>query len=50
MMKIGELASKCESLIRITEKLYLTNISFSKSNFHGLPKVHKSKEINDVTQ
>ena len=31
--KIGELASKYESLLTKAEKLYLTNISFSTSNF-----------------
>ena len=30
------------------EKLYLTNISFSLSNFHELPKVHKCKQINEA--
>ena len=50
MKKIGELANKYESLLTKAEKLYLTNISFSTSNFYGLPKVHKSKQINEAIQ
>ena len=37
MKKIGELAKKYEPLLTKKEKLYLTNISFSTSNFYGLP-------------
>ena len=48
--KIGELANKFESLLTKAEKLYLTNISFSTSNFYGLPKIHKSKQINEAIQ
>ena len=48
MKKIVELANKYESLLAKAEKLYLTNISFSTSNFYGLPKVHKSKQINEA--
>ena len=48
--KIGELANKYESLLKKAEKLYLTNISFSTSNFYGLRKAHKSKQINKVIQ
>ena len=48
--KIGELANKYESLLTKVEKLYLTNISFSTSIFNGLPKVHKSKQINEAIQ
>ena len=50
MKKIGELTSKYESLLKKAEKLYLTNISFSLSNFYELPKVHKSKQINEAIQ
>ena len=50
MKKIGELTNKYESLLTKVEKLYLTNISFSTSNFCGLPKVHKSKQINAAIQ
>ena len=50
MKKIGELANKYESLFTKAKKLYLTNISFSTSNFYGLPKVHKSKQINEAIQ
>ena len=50
MEKIGELANKYESLLTKAEKLYLTNISFSTSNFYALPKVHKSKQINETIQ
>ena len=50
MKKIGELTNKYESLLTKVEKLYLTNISFSTSNFCGLPKVHKSKQINEAIQ
>ena len=32
------------------EKLYLTNISFSTSNFFGIMKVHKSRQINEAIQ
>ena len=48
MKKIAELANKYESLL--TKKLHLTNIPFSTSNFYGLPKVHKSKSINEAIQ
>ena len=48
MKKIGELANKYESLLTKAEKLYPTNISFSTSNFYGLLKVHKSKQINEA--
>ena len=50
MKKIGELANKYESLLTEAEKLYLTNISFSTSNFDGLPKIHQSKQINEAIQ
>ena len=50
MKKIGELANKYESFLTKAEKIYLTNISFSTSNFYGLPKVHKSKQINEAIQ
>ena len=50
MKKIGELANKYESLLTKAEKLYLTSISFSTSNFYGLPKVHISKQINGAIQ
>ena len=33
-----------------TKSLYLTNISFSISNFYGLPKVYQSKQINEAIQ
>ena len=41
-----------ESLLRKAEKLYLSlvYISFSTSNFYGLPKVHKPKQINEAIQ
>ena len=48
MKKIVELSNKHESLLAKVEKLYLTNISFSTSNFSGLPKIHKSKQINEA--
>ena len=32
------------------DKLHLTNISFSTSNFYGLPRVHKSKQINEAIE
>ena len=50
MKNIDELANKHESLLTKAEKLYLTNISFSTSNFYGLPKVHKSKQTNEAIQ
>ena len=50
MKKKGELAKKYESLLTKAEKLYFTNISFSTTNFYGLPKVHKSKQINESVQ
>ena len=48
MKRIGELANKYKSPLRKAEKLYLTSISFSTSNFYALPKVHKSKQINEA--
>ena len=50
MKKIGELANKYKSLSTKAEKLYLTNISFSRSNFFGLPNAHKSKKINEAIE
>ena len=50
MKKIGELANIYKSLLTKAEKLYLTNIYFSTSNFYGLGKVHKSKQINEATE
>ena len=44
--KIGEL----ESLLTKAEKFDLANISFLTSNFYGLPKVHKSKQITEAIQ
>ena len=48
--KTSELTKKYESLLTKAEKLYLTNIFLSTSNFYGLPKVHKSKQINEAIQ
>ena len=50
MKRTSELTNKYESLLTKAEKLYLTNISLSTSNFYGLPKVHKSKQINEAIQ
>ena len=46
--KICELAQKFDSQSTNKEKLFLTNISFSTSNFYGFPKVHKSRQIKEV--
>ena len=35
-------------ILNKTEKLYLTNISFSANNFYGLTKIYKSKQINEA--
>ena len=48
MKNIGELANKHESLLTKREKVYLKNISVSTNNFYGLPKVHKSNQINEA--
>ena len=50
MKKMGELRNKYESMLTKAKKFYLTNISFSTSNFYELPKVHKSKQINEAFQ
>ena len=50
MKKIGELPNKYESLLTKAEKFYLTSISFLTSNFSWLPKIHKSKQINEAIQ
>ena len=50
MKKIGELPNKYESLLTKAEKFYLTSISFLTSNFSRLPKIHKSKQINEAIQ
>ena len=42
--------NKFESLLTKKEKLHLTNISFSTSNFYKLPKAHKSKQISETIQ
>ena len=46
------MANKYEPLLTKAEKLHLfqRNICFSTSNFYRLPKVHKSKQINDAIQ
>ena len=50
LWKSYELANNYESLLTKEEKLYLKNISFWTSNFYRLPKVHKSKQINEAIQ
>ena len=48
MKKIGELAQKYESVLTKEEKKFLTKFSFMSSNLHGLPNVHRSKQINEA--
>ena len=50
MKKTGELTNNYESVLAKADKLYLTNISFSTRKFYGLPKIHKSKQINEAIQ
>ena len=50
MKKIGELANFYESHLTNAEKINLSKISFSTGNVYGLPKVYKSKEINEAIQ
>ena len=50
MKKIGELTHKYKSLLTKAKRLYITNPSFSLSNFYELLKVHISKQINEAIQ
>ena len=50
MKKIGELTNKYTSLLTKAKGLYITNPSFSLSNFYEVLKVHISKQINEATQ
>ena len=50
MKKIQELSKKHDNILTKQEKNYLSKNSFSTSNFYGLPKVHKSKQISEAIQ
>ena len=50
MKKIDELVNFYESHLTNVEKINLSKISFSTGNVYGLPKVYKSKEINEAIQ
>ncbi|XP_061194818.1 uncharacterized protein LOC133202982 [Saccostrea echinata] len=45
--KIKKLTSKFADNLTVKEVDYLTNFENKSSNFYGLPKIHKSKEIQD---
>ena len=47
MIKIKNLTSRFEGNLTKNEIDYLTNFEVKTSNFYGLPKIHKSKEIQD---
>ena len=48
--KIGKFANKYQLLLTKAEKLYLKNTFFPTSNFYGLPKLRKSKQISEAIQ
>ena len=50
MNKIGQLTEKYKQNLTKAEIQYLTNFSYTTSNFYGLPKVHKSKLIADAVK
>ena len=48
MKKTWRIGKQNKVILNKTEKLYLTNISFSANNFYGLTKIHKSTQINEA--
>ena len=49
-LNIEKLVKKYENTLTKQESAYLTNYVFKTSNFYGIPKVHKSKIINDAIE
>ena len=49
MNKIAALCRKYSSNLTKEEVTYLTRFDYREANFYGLPKIHKSKLIKDVT-
>ena len=45
-----KLVAKFSNCLLKEEQDFLTKFSFSASNFYGLPKIHKSKIIQEATQ
>ena len=48
MKGIAEIIEKYKDNLTKTEKEYLTSFSYYTSNFYGLPKIHKSKLIQNA--
>ena len=48
MIKYYDFAQKYRSNLTKKEFDYLTEFETKPSNFYGLPKIHKSKEINEA--
>ena len=47
---LEKLVAKFSNCLLKKEQAFLTNFSFSTTNFYGLPKVHKSKIIQEAIQ
>ena len=45
MKEIVKISEKYKDNLTKKEKEYLTSFSYNTSNFYGLPKIHKSKLI-----
>jgi hypothetical protein len=50
MLKLKKLTKEHNHELTKSETDYIQNFTYRTSNFYGLPKIHKSKEINDAVQ
>ena len=48
MKEIVKISEKYKDNLTKKEKEYLTSFSYNTSNFYGLPKIHKSKLIQNA--
>ena len=48
MKEIVKISEKYKDNLTKKEKEYLTSFSYNTSNFYGLPKIHKSKLIQNL--
>ena len=48
MKEIGKIIEKYKGNLTKREKEYFLSFSYNISNFYGLPKIHKSKLIQNV--
>ena len=49
-IKIEKLLNKCKSIFTVKEFKYLNEADYNTRNFYGLPKIHKSQLITNVTK